>query len=234
MTIEEEKNKIETITPKKRQNKQIAWVLFLMLSTLIIVAGVPLIKNNFFNKFNHKGMDFQKTITGNVVFYHSDIPITNLNYETISAYQIELRDDPRTLESIKVDVPDNEVSILRNKPVYISLASDLPICERNLVSIGYLTKFLYDFGELRVKSSTNNLSFAKENNYTYVTCENTQNNTVIIIKHGNESSIKRTWKNCYELEYKDCEINKVTERFILIILEKYMDDLKKFQKEEES
>ncbi|MFA5857218.1 MAG: hypothetical protein WC867_07685 [Candidatus Pacearchaeota archaeon] len=231
MTIDEIEKDTENKSRKKRQNKQVAWVLFLILSVIIITIGIPLIKNNFFNKFDNRGMDFQKTITGNVVFYHSDIPITDINYETISSYQIELREDPRKLDSIKVDVPDNEVAILRNKPVFISLASDLPICEKNLVSIGYLTKFLYDFGELKVKSSTNNLSFAIENNYTYVTCENTQNNTVIIIKHGNESSIKRTWKNCYELEYKDCEINQVTERFILIILEKYMDELKRLQKE---
>ena len=36
------------------------------------------------------------------------------------------------------------------------------------------------------------------------------------------TEIKKINRDCYELTYKDCEINQVSEKFILLVLERYM------------
>ena len=216
------KKKPKKNTLKEKQTRQLLWAIILMVSIILIVIFVPLIKKNYLDKFEYIGLDFQKTQAGEVMFYSTRIPIANQKGEVTGSYAINFREDPRELESIKVDIPDGVVTFLRDKMMYISIQSDIPICGDNVIAVAGLTDFLKSFGALQVKGAIDNESHANETGFPYVTCENTLANTVIMVRNGNETIIKKSGENCYEIEFKGCEINKATEKFSLIVLERYM------------
>ena len=193
-----------------------------MAGVIIIIFLVPYIKQNVFNKFEYIGLDFYKTKTNNIIFYYTEIPLINQYSFPIGDYSIYFRNDPRELENISVDIIEKKIEFQKNNIVYISIQYDAPVCDNNLVSVVGLTQFLDRFGTLKVKGAMNDAMYASESKLPYVTCKTNPNNTVILLKTGNETIISKTSRNCYELQYKECEIDRVTEKFILTIIEEYM------------
>ncbi|MFA7708366.1 MAG: hypothetical protein WCX73_05435 [Candidatus Pacearchaeota archaeon] len=208
---------------KQKQNRQVIWALILMVCVIAIIFLVPYIKQNFFNKFEYISLDFYKTTTDGINFYYTEIPLVNVYNFPIGEYSIYFRNDPRNLANVSVDIIENKIQFQKNNSVYISIQSDAPICDDNIVSIVGLTSFLDKFGNLTVKGAMSDALYSSDNNLAYVTCETNPNNTVLLFKTGNETKISKTGKNCYELIYKDCEINRATEKFILTIMESYMN-----------
>lgn len=233
--VEDKPEEIEKPNPlelRKKQNRQTLWALVLMISIILIIILVPYIKQNVFNKFQYIGLDFYKTKLGSdvtgaavgngITFYSTDIPLINQYGFPIGEYSIYFRNDPRELENINVEVIEKKIEFQKNNTIYISIQYDAPICEDNIIAVVGLTNFLDKFGNLRVDGAMNDAVYASNNNLDYVTCKTNPENTVILMKTGNETKISKTGRNCYELQYKDCEINKVTEKFILTIIEGYM------------
>jgi hypothetical protein len=219
----EESKEGSSKTLRKKQNKQILWALVLMISVIIIIFLVPYIKQNVFNKFEYAEFDFYKANIEGINFYYTEIPLINQYGFPIGEYSIYFRNDPRELENISVDIIENKVEFQKQDWVYISIQYDAPICEDNIVSVVGLTNFLDKFGDLQVKGAMNDVVYASNNNLEYITCNTNPNNTVIEFRTGNETMISKTGRNCYEIAYKDCEINRVTEKFILTIMEGYME-----------
>ena len=207
---------------KQKQNRQILWALVLMASVIIIIFLVPYIKQNVFNKFEYTGLYFYKTNINGIILYSTEIPLVNSYNFPIGDYSIYFRNDPRELENISINIIENKIQFEKNATVYISIEYDAPVCEDNIVSVVGLTQFLDRFGALKVKGAMNDAVYASNNQLNYITCKTNPDNTVILLKTGNETTISKTGENCYELKYKECEINKVTERFILTIIEGYM------------
>ena len=232
-TDEKEKDTADKNSSKQlreKQNKQLKWAIILMIFGLVIVIAIPLCYNNFFKQFSHDSIIFDKTKVGSIPFYSTGVPLVNNEGKIYSEYLAKFREDPRTLDYIKVNLSEEEtVNFVKTKPVYISLEDNLPQCPDNLIAVVDLAAFLTGFGGLDVNGAIDNKTTANETHVAYVNCKNTPNNTVIMVKTGNETTINKTGPNCYELKYKECEINKVTEKFSLIILDRYMDyfELKK-------
>lgn len=218
----EEIEKQKELRLKQKQNKQIIWALVLMISIIIIIFLIPYIKQNVFNKFEYIGLDFYKANVEGIVFYFTEIPLINQYNFPIGDYSIYFRNDPRELENISVDIIEKKIEFQKEGIIYISIQYDAPVCEDNIVSVVGLTQFLDRFGNLKVKGAMNDAVYASNNDLDYITCKTDPNNTVILIKTGNESMISKTGRNCYELQYKDCEISKVSEKFMLTIIENYM------------
>ena len=151
------------------------------------------------------------------------VPIVE-NGKITREYPINFREDPRKLKDIKINITNSSagrISFVKIKTVYISIGN-VPQCSDNLIAVVGLTAFLTDFGGLDVKGAMSNKTEAMLNNLTYLNCKTNLNNTVIEIVPGLKNSITRTSENCYELEVRNCEINRVTERMSLLILEDYM------------
>lgn len=206
----------------KKQNKQIMWAIILMASLILIIIFVPLIVKNFFNKFVYMNLDWQKTKLGDIMFYSTRVPIANLQGTITGSYSMNFRNDPRKLDNISVYVFEDWIEFEKDKPVYITLYPEMEACEDNSIALINLVGFLRDFAGLNVKSAVSKLDYAKKNNLSYVTCKNTPNNTVIYINSGTKTEISKINPNCYEIIYNNCEIIPVTEKFMLIILGKYM------------
>lgn len=225
--IEDEKDNENNL---KKENRQIMWMMTLMTLIIIIVIMVPYVYNNFINKFDYNGLEFQKTKLGDLVFYSSKFPVVSGTGQVIGDYAVNLRNDPRELDDVIVNVTDNKIqfALEGNKfgTTYISLNPFMKMCEDTVISMAALSGFLGDSG-LEVKSAYTDKAYARENNGTHRWCYDSGFDTVIIVTDGNETSITEIAPNCYKISYKDCEILKASERFELLILEEYADRFKK-------
>ena len=230
---EPEKNKISKKGIKKKQNRQIMWAIILMISLILIIVGVPFIKNNFINKFRYINLDFQKTQLGDMYFYSTQIPVADSSNNVIGTFSMNFRNDPRELEDINFKKTTSVPVFTKERTVYISPGKIERNCVESSAATLTLSGFLRQFAQLNVSAGISDKKVAEENKFPYIACINTKKNTVIEIIEGNETKIEQISPDCYRLEYKDCEIMKVGEKFILAILEGYMDNfMKTFEREE--
>jgi hypothetical protein len=207
---------------KKKQNRQILLAVILMVSILLIILAVPFVRKNFIDKFEYINLDFFKAKSGGITFYTTKIPLVNSYGFPIGDYSMYFRNEPSELEDIEVNIIEKKIAFEKGGVTYISIESEAPICDDNIVAVVGLTNFLNKFGNLEVKGAMNDAIYTSSNDLEYVTCGTHPDNTVLLIKTGNETIIEKTGENCYELIYKDCEINRVAEKFMLTILEGYM------------
>jgi len=216
--------KSKKLSKKEIQNRQVMWAIILMVSLILIILLVPFIVKNFINKFVYLNLDWQKTKLGKIFFYSTRVPIIDKEGNIVDVYTMNFRNDPRDLEKIEF-IPlekDPDIYFRQDKTVYISLNPDMEACEDNTIALIPLAGFLRDFGGFNISSAVSDSDYARANNMTYAVCGIYPQNTVIYINSGNKTEIKKTEKDCYELTYSNCEIIKATEKFELLILEKYM------------
>ena len=95
-------------------------------------------------------------------------------------------------------------------------------CHEGIVATLTLSGFLRQFALMNVSSAISDKEIANETGFPYITCANSPRNTVINIIEGNETRIIQTSPDCYTLEFKDCEVMEVSEKFILEIIKGYM------------
>ena len=211
----------------KKQNAYVLGAIILMVALILIIFFLPGILNKLVYGFNYAGLDFQKTKNGNVEYFSTLIPLTDNNLKVTGSYALNLRNDPRIISSIKYDFENNTLVFLRGRPTYITINSDGPRCDNDIIAAASLASFLNGFGGLKVEGALDNKTYAEASRMPYVTCDNFPNNTVIMLKPGNSSYINKTSENCYVLTYGNCEMMQVTERFELTIIEYYMSFLPK-------
>jgi len=217
-----EQQEILKAEEKKKQTKQIKWIIILMALVLIIIILVPILKYNIFDKFVYLKLDFQKTQMGELFFYSTRIPAFDRDNDLIGTYSMNFRNDPRKLEYIEVNTPSKLFVYKKDRTTYLSIDPDIAKCPESSIAIINLREFLRGFALINLTSSFNDEDYANSSGLPYVTCENTQNNTVILLHPGNETKIEKTWDNCYELTYSNCEAMQVTEKFMLVMIENYM------------
>ncbi len=215
----EDEKKLEI---NKKQNNQLIFAVVLMVVVIVVIIATPFVRDNYVNKFEYNHLEFEKVKTGEVVMYHTKIPVVDSEMR-ILPYEWIFRNDPRELELIPVETPNKSISFLRQEMVYVSVEKEAPVCADNTLAIISILNFLDDFGNLNVDGAVADEEHANETGHPYVTCETHPDNTVIMFKSGDESAIKMPKENCYEIHYKGCEVNDVTEKFIFTILKKYMN-----------
>jgi len=181
---------------------------------------------NYIDKFVYMNLDFQKTKLGDMEFYSTQIPVTDKNNNIIGTYSMNFRTDPRKLDDIKIEMPNNNVIFKKDEPNYISLDMEdvgLTNCSGDSgVALINLAGFLNGFGNLTIASAVTDKDYAYNEGKIFRDCLNTYDNTVLVVHSGDENIIRRENMNCYKLTFKDCDIIPVTEKLMLIILENYM------------
>ena len=216
-TEEQEKTEGEEIQTTEHLEKQVLYVVVVGALIVLIFLGVfAAIRSS--NNFTYDGIPFLKNKLGSIQLYTAQVP--GIDGGTIS---FDFRNDPRKLKDVKVDV-NEELTFLVDRTIYVAIG-DVETCEDNGIAAAGLGIFLSGVGMKNRKSALANETFAKEMNGTYVTCATNPDNTVIIIKSGNETHVKQTSNNCYELMSTDCEVLKSLEKFEFIVLAQYMNRL---------
>jgi hypothetical protein len=225
---------------KNKQNRQIVIAIILMVAIIVIILAVPYARDNLFNNFKYKNMEFSKSMVGKIPFYNTQLPLysqkvfaatgTGLAVEEINqnrirngSYILTLRQDPRDLEDIEVDLDINNITFVKQNTMYVTYNASDPKCEHNVISAADLARFLINFGGFDVKGAVMNKDYASANKIPYVTCENYPENTVIMVVASNQTRISKVKERCYKLEYSNCEMLDVSNKFILSIAEGYIN-----------
>jgi hypothetical protein len=171
------------------------------------------------NKFTYQGIGFERHYVGQIELYTAQVPLKDSLGQITGYMAIDFRNDPRELRGISVDTPGG-IGFVKDKLTYVSYG-DLKQCGNNTLAAANLGIFLSDAG-IDKKGALDNESYANNTYIPYVNCQTHPDNTVILVKSGNETRIEQTAKNCYELISKDCEIIRATEKFELAVLDQYL------------
>ncbi len=216
-----------------KQNLYIMWVLVFMIVLIVSFVGFSYYRENYVNHFDYIGLRFTKTRLGEIPLYAASIPIDRKG-QIIGTYNINLMNDPRELENVKLELHDDRLSFYRQFPVYITIAAEIEPCQLTWGSIASLSEFLEKFAMLNVKPGISNETHANETGFDYITCENKPDNTVLSISSGNETRITKIGSNCYEMVFTNCEINQLTERFVVEIIDRYMQHFNEKMEEQKT
>ena len=223
----------ESKVTSKTQDKQFYYVIGAMVGLIVLF----LLAHSFFQSlktFEYQGLEFSKEKFGDIPLYYYYY-YTNPSYATGNVIQNEprminlyLRHDPRTNE-----IPvDGNLEFQRGKFIYITLNSTgLTECPYSTLALAGLSSFFGQNG-FEIKGGVPDEAEAKKDNLEYITCEQHPDNSVILIKSGDETKIKRDSKtvytavdgklagksteysNCYTITVANCEILQATEKFM--------------------
>ncbi|MEK6875227.1 MAG: hypothetical protein AABX30_00930 [Nanoarchaeota archaeon] len=184
---------------KKRQNKQLKTILIFSFIIMISFAGVFYMVNSSKN-FKYMGLDFQKLKEGDVTFYKTTFPMY-LTGKHIADYNIYIRNNPGKLDEkipFEGDLKLTDMFIL-------NMTGDFNCNGDGIIAIANFQQVMNVF----------NVKIAKDDN---ATCDELGRYGFIKIQAGEKSMIKNTGPKCYEFNIANCEILKVTERFLLEVM----------------
>lgn len=204
-TIEEKRASKEQI---KEFSKTLAKVLgFLVFLIILFFSVYYFLDSSKTVKF--KGVEYNKLQVGEVLFYHTQIPY--LKDPEGTKYNIYLRSNPN---KISKSIPLNE-EISWKQIVVTNYSTNGLVCE------GYSIIAQANFDQ--ILSSGIGLTLITDPN---ATCDKENRYMHISIEAGDETKIEKTGEYCYRLEFTNCEILEVTERFLLEAISKYNERVK--------
>lgn len=192
----------------KHQNKLLRNILIgLGIFILLIALGIYLI--NSARHFSYRGISGDVVKEGKLIFYQIGIPMNVNGKET--TYNIYIRNNPEKLDKIPFngemvdfnelqEFYDNSLRLVFNFTDEFDCDEDEVIAIANMINLKAI-----GFKVVTDKNATCD----KNGRYIYIN-----------IKKADVSEINQIGNACYELNVKDCEILKVTERFMVEMLVK--------------
>jgi hypothetical protein len=175
--------------------------IFMWLGILILFLVLIFFIINSQNNFEYNGASFKKIKEGdNLIFYQTSIPV--LYQGKIIPYNIYLRNNP---EKLSKEVPFNgelgDEIFLKN--VVVNISGDINCEGHAVLAIANLVELYKDvLGANMIKNES--ISCEKSGEYMYLN-----------IKEANETNVEQFGPTCYNINFKNCEILKATERFMI-------------------
>lgn len=193
---------------KKNEEKQLKWILIVM-AFLIFLAIFIYIAMDSMRKFEYAGLKFEKIMYDQLPLFQTKLPMLDSQGNLVANYNLFLRNDPRKLRDIKING-----TIMLMKKIVVSFDPDIEECEDKAIALPNMKNLFSAFG-MEISPAYTDESYAKERKVPYMTCDDSENQSVIIIEQGNKNKITQESSNCYTIEFKDCEVNKAVERFMI-------------------
>lgn len=209
--IEEKESEEKKKSQKKFENQQLVVIVVVMIILIGVIIGSYWISKSL-KSFDFGGFEFQRVEEGTLETYQAKL-ISRLPDGTAYDFTLILRNDPRKLKNIPIGV--ERIRLSNDGLAYISLNPNVIGCETTGVALLNMGVFFKAVG-VQAKTGSTDAGFAEENNISRITCDDaTEDNTIMLVAQSDENSIKQLTENCYEINFKDCDILKSTERFIV-------------------
>ncbi len=221
-----EKERDEQINDEEYENKEVVMrgedkTLIWVLVVVAIVFGailIPYFIHQSAKTFTYDSIDWQVKDMGQLHIFHGrflSLTIPNLHYN------IFLRTDPR----------ENNVSVSGKLNSYkyggaISLSPSVDKCRGDLSRVMLdLSAFLKQgVGVGPILSASDNQTIAKRTGRPYITCENTFNRTVVVVRIGKENVAQDSNNHyCYTIYADNCEDSKSVEKFMVRAVKDFRD-----------
>ncbi|MEK6855455.1 MAG: hypothetical protein AABX73_04500 [Nanoarchaeota archaeon] len=198
---------IEVTEKPKIKNKELYWVLGIMLAIVVVFLASYSIFQSL-HRFDYEGLTFTKERFGDKVLYHYYYYFPDTTGEVVK-YNLYLRNDPRTNNA----TIEREIFLESERTTYLSInATELAKCPYSSVAISSIASFL-SANMIPIRSATSEKELALENNLTYADCETHQDDLVLILRAGDKTEIERETPTCFFLTASNCEITQVVEKF---------------------
>ena len=196
----------------KKKERRLEKELLVILVFIGVLVGIFFLASWYFkslHSFEYKGLAFSEERAGNIPIFHHSYFFKAFDGRLIN-YNLYIRTDPRTLDSIPVT--GNKISFSQQEVVFISVnATGLQQCPYSPLAVASISSYLAD-NQMKVKSGNLDFWDAGYKRQDYVNCDNQHGNKVIEITTGNETKITVNGK-CYRIEIADCQVLQGTERF---------------------
>jgi len=193
--------------PSKEQLKKetkIFKIIAIVIIGLVLMFLAVLWIMNATKTFNVGGVIFEidKTDMVGKTLYKTSLPVQGTSEVTgkviTGDYNFYLRNDPRQL---KTDIPFYGIMKLKKENV-INMSEDFNCDGDGIIAVANMVKLYGIIGGNIIKDAN-------------ASCDSLGRYGFINILRGNETYIDRYGPACYNLYVKDCDILKVTERFML-------------------
>lgn len=198
-----------TKTEIEKQKKVLRNIIVgLGIIILLVLSGAYFFES--LKHFEYRGVSGDIVKEGDLIFYQIAFPV--MYQGRIVPYNIYIRNDPRKLDKIPFEGEINfgvkfEDS---NYRLVLNMSNEFDCEGDEIISIANLVK-LHALGIKVVKDE--NASCDPEARYMYIN-----------IREGEKSEIREIMPACYELSVANCEILKVTERFMVETFVKYYEN----------
>lgn len=201
---------------ENRNDRQLKWIVAVMVLILLVAVGVYFFMNKS-KTYKYGGISFEKIMFDKLPLEYSRIPLTDIDGNVLAYYNMYLRNDPRDLRNIYING-----SIMLMKDTIISVDESINGCPDTGIAGYALGIFLDSASGRKHESALANKTVAEEKNMTYADCEDEAGNptvifdkSIIVVKDIGKNEIIRKNQNCYVIGFKDCEIEKSVERFMV-------------------
>ena len=164
-------------------------LFFLFLASYVVIGSI--------RNFNYRGTDFEVTKEGeDLIFYRTSFPFYSSEGEHTADYNFYIRNDPRKLEEIEFE---GEIVWLEN--MVINMTEEFTCDGDGIIAIANILN-LKIFGTEIIKDDSAGCSYTGD--YMFLK-----------IQTGNKTKIESFGPSCYNLYVNNCEILKVTEKFMV-------------------
>ena len=183
----------------KEQNKALKNI-FIGLGIFVIGIVAVLLLISSADYFEHKGINFN--VVKEIAPYQTSLPII-YNGEEVQ-YNFFLRNDPRNLEK---EIPFEGEFVLR-EDLIINMTKDFNCDGDGIIGVANMVNLYGLLGTKVIKDPEAGCD-ALKGRYSFIQ-----------IREGKETSIEQFAPTCYNLYVNNCEVLKVTERFMVEIFSK--------------
>lgn len=209
-----DENVLEKEKSEKRSemDKQLKWVIGMMIAVVVIAIIIYFIVQGK-SKFYYGGLDFEKVMYDKLLLYHAKIPITSQTGAVVANYNLFLRNDPRHLEDINVS---GKIRLKTKTIVSLDPEAETGCTDAGLTGASFFSFLKYAGIQAGLAYSDKNYSLLM--NKSFVNCDTNTSASVIMIEKGDRNEVRQEKQDCYVIEFKDCDILKATERFMVAMI----------------
>jgi len=198
---EEEKK----ILPEEEKNQEkILYYFFIAIGIFFILGLLLFYVSNSSKSFSYKGIKFNIIKQGKITFYntqfHKSFGKKNTNYN------IFLRNDPRILGKIPFKGGLNFSHLL-----FVNVGKNLACNGDGTIAIANMAQIFGFMGTKLVTVDNSNETCDKSGRYLFAK-----------VQSSNRTDVEEFAPNCYDLNVKNCEVLKPTEKFTLEYYLKYV------------
>lgn len=182
----------------EQQNKLLKNILLGIGGFFLIILFIILFLH-YIRNFEYEGIKFSIENYCDakpcLILYKTFIPVI-YNGKSVP-YNFYLRNDPRKLDNIEFD---SEIVLLEN--MVINMSDDIKCDSDEIIALANLLKLYEIIGTKVIKDE--NAGCDAQGRYMFLN-----------IQKGEDTNIIQTSPGCYELNVNNCEILKVTEKFMI-------------------
>jgi hypothetical protein len=200
-----ENSKEKKISEKKiskkentRENKILKYTLIISGLIILFVIGFAFYIDSL-KSFDYHGVEFEAVSFGDLLLYQTSFPVIYQGEQV--PYNVYLRTKPSKLE--RIDFPREDFDAM--KYTVLNIEDEINCDGDEVIAIANLRQ-VHDAIGMQIMTDKN-ASCDEQGRYAYLN-----------IISSDKTQISKIGPNCYNLEFADCEILPVTEKYIAELL----------------